>query len=128
MLSWVDFFFYLQCRSLFIFMKQIWNIILDKAYINEFAKFNLKIFESAFFEWDNTPRYKERAKIFTGLSHDQMKSNLKKLMIKAKENESPFVFFNAWNEWSESAYLEPDEQHGFKNLEIVKEIIVELKK
>ena len=31
------------------------------------------LFESAFFEWDNTPRYKDRAKIFTGLSNEEMK-------------------------------------------------------
>lgn len=28
-------------------------------------------------------------------------------------------FFNAWNEWSESAYLEPDNKNGFENLQIV---------
>jgi hypothetical protein len=106
---------------------KIWDIILKRAYQDEFKEHNLKVFESAFFEWDNTPRYKNRAKIFTGLSHDGMKANLKKLMLQAKINDSPFVFFNAWNEWSESAYLEPDKKNGFKKLEIIRDVVEEIK-
>lgn len=106
--------------------KKIWDIIIKNSYINEFKGYKLKIFESAFFEWDNTPRYKKSAKIFTGLSNDDMKKNLKKLMKEAAKNNSPYVFFNAWNEWSESAYLEPDKKNGYKHLEIIKEVIDEL--
>ena len=56
-----------------------------------------------------------------------MKVNFKKLVVSAMENDSPFVFFNAWNEWSESAYLEPDKNNGFKKLEIIKKVLDELK-
>lgn len=102
---------------------KIWNIILDNLYKSDLKNQNLSIFESAFFDWDNTPRYKKKAKIFKPLSREQKKSNFKEFMVKSIENESPFVFFNAWNEWSESAYLEPDKKHGFENLEIIKEVI-----
>jgi len=107
--------------------KKLWNIILKNSFKNEFGNHKLKLFESAFFEWDNTARYKNKAKIFTGLSFEEKKKNLKKLMDEAQKNNSPYVFFNAWNEWSESAYLEPDKKHGFKHLEIIKEVTDELK-
>lgn len=102
--------------------RKIWDVIITNSYINEFKDYKLKVFESAFFEWDNTPRYKNKAKIFTGLTDEEKKTNLKQLIQEAIKNNSPYVFFNAWNEWSESAYLEPDKKHGFRHLEIIKEV------
>ena len=106
---------------------KLWSIILKNSFINEFKTYKLKVFESAFFEWDNTARYKKKAKIFTSLERDEMKINFKKLVEGAVKNDSPYVFFNAWNEWSESAYLEPDKKNGFKKLEVIKEVLDELK-
>lgn len=106
--------------------KKLWDVILKNSYLHKFKEYDLKVFESAFFEWDNTPRYNKKAKIFIGLSHNDMKDNLKKLLKEAMKNDSPYVFFNAWNEWSESAYLEPDKRNGFKYLEIIKEVISDL--
>jgi len=108
--------------------KKIWNIIQKKSFTNEFNDYELKIFESAFFEWDNTARYKNNAKIFSGLTDQDKKINLKRLIKDAIKNHSPYVFFNAWNEWSESAYLEPDKKNGYNHLEIIKETLDELKK
>lgn len=105
----------------------LWRIILNNAYINDFEKFKLKIFESAFFEWDNTARYKKNANIFSELSYEQKEANLKMLLEDAIKNKSPYVFFNAWNEWSECAYLEPDTKKGYENLEIIKKVIDEIK-
>ena len=107
--------------------RKIWNIILKNAYVNELNNSSKIIFESAFFDWDNTPRYKNKAKIFSEISYEEKKENFKKLLLKAQDNKSPYVFFNAWNEWSESAYLEPDKKHGYKHLEIIKEALEECK-
>ena len=100
---------------------ELWEVILKNAYCPEFKE-SVDIYETAFFDWDNTARYKNKAKIYRGLSFDSMENNLTELMKKAREHDSPYVFFNAWNEWSEGAYLEPDLKNGYRYLEIVKRV------
>lgn len=101
---------------------QIWNIILNKAYHEEFNNSKLDVFESAYFEWDNSPRYGKKAKIYTRIPNAELENNLRTLKEKAIEHKSPLIFFNAWNEWSESAYLEPDVLDRYDKLEIVHRI------
>ena len=60
---------------------------------------------------------------FNNLTFEEKKNNLLELIRKCKSKGLRFIFFNAWNEWSESAYLEPDKKNGYKHLEIIKDIL-----
>lgn len=33
------------------------------------------------------------------------------------------MYINAWNEWGEGTYLEPDEYYGYQYLEVIKEAL-----
>lgn len=67
------------------------------------------------FEWDNTPRHKQRGYIITPVDKKHFFSYMD--MISHEE----YVFINAWNEWAEGMMLEPTEENGCKYLEWIKE-------
>jgi lipopolysaccharide biosynthesis protein len=82
----------------------------------------LTTFPGAFVDWDNTARYKNRATIYRGASPESFCNWLAQLVDTLPQRNLPedFIFLNAWNEWSEGAYLEPDERYGFQYLEALR--------
>ena len=62
----------------------------------------------AFVGWDNTPRRGADGHVCLGGSPAKFGDGMRKLTTIAKANSVPFVFVNAWNEWAEGNYLEPD--------------------
>jgi hypothetical protein len=68
--------------------------------------------------WDNTPRKPQGwAHLFLGSTPQKYERFLKGAIDKAKTARHEFVLINAWNEWAEGAYLEPDVRHGRAYLE-----------
>ena len=86
---------------------------------------DLTTFPGAFIDWDNSARYKDRATIFKGATPERFEYWLSKLVKTMPERQLPedFIFINAWNEWSEAAYLEPDTQNEYKYLEALNRVI-----
>ncbi|MGE6118823.1 glycoside hydrolase family 99-like domain-containing protein, partial [Aeromonas salmonicida] len=82
---------------------------------------NKPIYPVVFPDWDNAPRYKERATFFSGVSIELFKTALDVAKEKVATHEHRFIFINAWNEWSESAYLEADTKNGYQKLDVVRE-------
>jgi len=82
-------------------------------------------FEGAYVDWDNTARYGERATIYQGARPERFQYWLEQLVQKVRSNNRPqerIIFINAWNEWAESAYLEPDERFGDRYLQAVRNV------
>ena len=82
-------------------------------------------FPGAFVDWDNTPRYNNRATLFKGCCPERFEYWLGQLIDTMGQRNLPadYIFLNAWNEWGESAYLEPDEKNGYRYLEAVKRAV-----
>lgn len=84
---------------------------------------NKPIYDSVFPDWDNTPRYGNKATLFKDVTLDKFKRSLSLAYNKQNSFDDKFIIVNAWNEWSESAYLEPDNDIKFLTLEAIKQFV-----
>ena len=69
--------------------------------------------------WDNTPRQPDGGLIFVNASPEVYEVWLREMVEQTVRTQPPsqrLVFINAWNEWAEGAYLEPDRRYGHQYL------------
>ena len=81
-----------------------------------------KCYLGAFVDWDNTARKGKYGRIVLDASPKSFKKFLRKQKENARHSKSEYIFINAWNEWGEGAYLEPDKRNGYDYLEAVREV------
>lgn len=91
----------------------VWNEILDGIGTSQCVSYG------GFVGYDDTPRRGKEGKIVVGQTPELFKKYLTELIAKNEVNDSPFTFINAWNEWGEGMYLEPDEKDGYAYLEAI---------
>lgn len=85
---------------------EIWKRIISQ-------KAEPKHIPGAFVDWDNSPRKGERGSAVCGCTPQKFEHYFKEFLGKASEEYcTDMIFINAWNEWGESCYLEPDEKSG----------------
>ncbi|THD08470.1 glycoside hydrolase family 99-like domain-containing protein [Metallibacterium scheffleri] len=71
--------------------------------------------------WDNEARRAGRGRVFLHAAprryRDWLVAAMRDTLRRCANRESALLFINAWNEWSEGAYLEPDARLGYAWLE-----------
>lgn len=83
-------------------------------------------YPGAFIGWDNTPRRGLHSIYIETPSKNAFKEYLrKKIEIGRRVYKTEYLFINAWNEWAEGTYLEPDELHKYEFLEAIQEVLEE---
>ena len=81
--------------------------------------------------WDNEARKPKRSISFYGSTPHKYGRWLyaaSEQALSASSLEKRIVFINAWNEWAEGAYLEPDRHFGFAYLAETRRVLNRLKK
>ena len=96
---------------------------LWKKIINRKRLYNgTPIQKGCFVGWDNSARKGYNCMIVKNNTPANFKKNLELLIHNnRKDSTNDFLVINAWNEWSEGAYLEPDQKNHYKYLEALKD-------
>ncbi len=110
--------------------KHVYNQLFSKKKVERMVKSELVwrriekrktssiVSPGTFVSWDNTPRRSERGTIFLESTPKRFGENIR--VLKEKYEDGEYIYINAWNEWGEGAYLEPDKEFGYKYLEEIR--------
>jgi len=111
------------------------GVLLDYRNAVEFSKNYIKPpykkFRGICPSWDNEARKPGRGTVLVNSSPDAYKEWLRILCDYTNKNFDPeerLIFINAWNEWAESAYIEPDRRYGYAYLQATAEALSPLPK
>lgn len=99
--------------------QDVWSRILKRNHAPIEGKAQLS---GGFVDWDNTPRKGKKGLVILGAEPERFGKYLAKLLKKAEKEKVGFVFINAWNEWGEGTYLEPDEANGTAYLDVIRRL------
>lgn len=99
--------------------KTVWKRVIKQAKLLQ----KQNVFYGAFINYDDTPRRGKNGKLLSHKKMNVFKKYFSQLYrISCGENKD-VLFFTAWNEWGEGAYLEPDTEIKYQSLECIKEIV-----
>lgn len=85
-----------------------------------------KVYPAVMPMWDNSARRNFRGTIFHGSTPElyaQWLSDVVRSVRQRHNLDEKLVFINAWNEWGEGAYLEPDQEYGYAYLDATYEAL-----
>lgn len=90
--------------------------VCQQAY--EYQKISgCKTYYGGFVNYDDTPRRGAQGTVITGGTPEKFYQFMMQLAEKNLKAENEYLFLNAWNEWGEGMYLEPDQKNGYQYLE-----------
>ena len=82
-----------------------------------------RLYRSVMPGWDNTARRQDASFVLENSTPGAFQAWLETVIAETKRDlhgDERLVFINAWNEWAEAAYLEPDRRFGHTYLEAVR--------
>ena len=97
------------------------DLVKKSEYYSSVTDFPL--LKGVFPSWDNEARKKGGGTTFvnaTPLVFKKWLTSCSEYALESPVFGESLVFINAWNEWAEGAYLEPDQYNGFAYLDVVK--------
>lgn len=81
----------------------------------------IKTYFGGFVGYDDTPRRGQEGTVIQNQDAHAFENYLSQLIVKNQNAGNELIFINAWNEWGEGMYLEPDQKNGDSFLRAIKE-------
>ena len=103
----------------------VWAAAATSSWERWRQEFSVPYYPHVSVDWDTNPRFKAlRTTVISGKSPELFGEYLERARdYGGRHNLHPrLITINAWNEWSEGSYLEPDTRHGMAYLEEVKRV------
>lgn len=97
--------------------KNVWKKIIKEKHTGD-----IKTFLGAYVDWDTSARWGKQGEVHMGANPETFMKYLSIQMEKSVKACNEFLFVTAWNEWSEGAYLEPDERWEYGYLNAIKNV------
>ena len=94
----------------------------------EFSQFSVPYYPHVSISWDPNPRFPTGTyPCVSGVTPEKFEHFLKiaKEYVDTHPNQTPLITINAWNEWAEGSYLEPDTEYKYGFLEAVKKVFLQ---
>lgn len=98
--------------------EDVWKRMLSLPCVDR-----IQTYFGGFVDRDDTPRKGARGYCLLESSPEKFEESIYKLAIKNIHYGNEFLFIDAWNEWGEGCYLEPDVKNGYGYLEAVNRVI-----
>ena len=86
------------------------------------------VFPGIMTAWDNTARRQDQATIFAHASpaaYGRWLTACCRRALAQPAADRRLVFINAWNEWAEGSYLEPDRRYGYAYLQATRDALLD---
>jgi lipopolysaccharide biosynthesis protein len=102
------------------FIGDVWDYVSAARYAIARPLPDFPLFRGVMIGWDNTPRLRDNGHVFVNTHPENYRRWLSAMIAQTRQirpAEERLVFINAWNEWGEGCYLEPDLQFGRGYLE-----------
>lgn len=103
-----------------------WRALVERS--RQYKRPGYTLFRGVCPGWDNTARRRNRATIFVNSSprgyQEWLFNAIADTRSRFADPDKQLIFVNAWNEWAEGAYLEPDQRNGYAYLEATRLALV----
>ncbi|SCX02912.1 hypothetical protein SAMN02910339_00471 [Lachnospiraceae bacterium YSD2013] len=97
--------------------EKVWKGLIKEKYSKD-----ILTFPGGVVKYDETPRRGRDSTYIEGATPERFEKYLTLQVGKRENTSADFLFLDAWNEWGEGNYLEPDVEFGYGYLEALKRV------